>query len=485
MSEDKQSHVNRRDFMKMVATGFGVAAAPRWIRRLGENQDGPELVLGDKEPTFRIGWHALLDKDVQPGRAVMGGELDYRSLEIFLGVKMSEYPVEADYTKRSSDMSFLQPGTKSGAEHTRVHKRALEAAKKQGTQIIACDNTFWESVGVDRIMDSLKTGNERFVALTLTALGGGLFKAGKMLTDIKSGKGLQINDDFWDKLDSTTDRLKEIEKQYPNTSFALKSGLLYWVGSKFGNLDKTGEDGASMLLESQKLLVGIQDNELAELNDLIEIRNLSMSLNYRAGLSMLDQLPVAKHNLLSSFNHQEIELFYFAGSGHIGSKVAYQEGADKSRTRLNGIQEKTISKFKKRIKNALGDDKKLDEQIKFFVLNSSSFSFPIASFMASDEYGETPLRVMYSPRANFWQLLLKEQQKEPSGEEMTIMIESMIDEDNAFFNKLNRSVPQIRQKAQEKDMCQNVVDFKIRNKDYQLRIVDGIPVVDKKETFEI
>lgn len=486
MSEDgtSASKLSRRDFLKAAALGLGVAAAPKWIKRLGENETNSEIVLENIEPTFRIGWHALLDKDIQPQRAVIGGELDYRSIEMFQGNQISNYPQEDEYKKRSSDMAFLQPSTKSGAEHTKVHKRALEAAKKQGTQIIACDSVFWESVGVDRFMDSLKTGNERFLMLTFAALGGSVAKLGKIVYGIRSGKGLEKSKEFWDKVDETSDRMKEIEKQYPNTSFAIKGGLSYWLGTKFGDLNKTGEGFGNMLISTEKFLVGIQDHELAELNDLTEVRNLSMSLNYRIGLSILDRLPQTKNKLLSDFNTQDFELFYFAGSGHIGSKVTYREGENRTQERLYKLQKKTISKFKKRINDSLGDDKKLEEQIKYFVLNSSAFSFPIASFMNSEEYSNTALQVNYSPRANYWSLLLNELQENPNDQATMIMVEAIMTEDKAFFEKLEKSIPQIKQKSLSSSLCQSIVDFKLRNQDYQLRFVDGIPVVGKKTDFE-
>lgn len=482
-----ETNMTRRKFMGLsiagVMSGLG-SKAIKYLNALESEHNGFDHYFEGKKPRFRIGWHALLKKDIKPVTAVIGGELDFRSLEVFFDMDISKYENETNYTPLASVNKNLHPSTRGNRKSHEEHIAALSAAKDNGTQVLTCDNLFCESIGRNRIIDGSNLGNERFLQLLMIGMGSGTLTLGKLVYNFVKSKGL--NDITYNKLEKTEYAYKKLLYKYPKLIKITKYLVPFYVGNGLANFDKDESlgDVNSIFHSIEKGLVGIQDSDLAMLHNLIDLRSLSMIFNYRLGMSLLDKMPNIKAELLTKFDPSSLETLFFAGAGHMKAKLDNSNDNSSLRDELNSSQAKIIIKFVKSITDALGDDQNLNEQIKYFVLNCACFSFPIASYMRTKEYTETKTNLEYSSRADFWTMLLEAYKQKPENEAIKIMIESIVSEDIAFFNKLDKSIPQIRQKANNKGMCQQIIDFKLRRQDYELRIVDGIPVVSKKSEFK-
>ncbi len=124
--------ITRRDSLQIggtVAVGYGAAKVLHELRRVGVDIPGSgEFQFSREQPRFRIGWHALQTDDIRLNTALIGGELDIRSLYYYESGSIPPY-IEEDYEPKAKSSS-LHGSTSSSEESRQIHKDVLTNAKK-------------------------------------------------------------------------------------------------------------------------------------------------------------------------------------------------------------------------------------------------------------------------------------------------------------------------------------------------------------------
>jgi hypothetical protein len=474
----KPRKLSRKTALGLAALAGGVVAGREIIEAISSERSPYK----DSKVKFITETHTFQLEYLDQGVDLVLGEFTSADVAVWNGYE----PPPEELSPLEKLFEFLPGSTQSTLESRAEHIASIKKIKDAGMQMASLDERFYGGISQDDFYDMVIGAYSRGDLKYLIAAFG-VFA----LIYAPIHAGITLSD--------------QIERRKIAASKGdLNGGNL--IVSAFA--DQIAIAGSLRLLRSavdstttgkivsgniQSILGSLGEQDIKEMMEIVDIRSLSMALNAHILQMQIDQSRMLKETITRDKNNDKAEILFFAGSGHALSQRAYENGIGYLDRELAQSARQITDRFEERINKSISEGKseeseEIKDLVNQFIIITSGFSYPIASYAYKDSYQKSKFFLTDSPRAILWRELIRKMEKETTRGSY-VLLGALINEATAYYESgsyLNQfkalHEKAILDKSPDKaftlsDSMQLPSWVKSRGKKIDIKFSEGIPVV--------